>query len=63
MRLSTMCGHGMVSATFVQKMIEWVRSRRRTPQETCKYMARFCACGSFNPARAERVLAEAAEGR
>ena len=62
-RLSTMCGHGMVSATLAKKMVEWVRSGRRTPQQACAYMARFCVCGTFNPARAERVLAEAAEGR
>jgi len=62
-RLATMCGHGMVSANLSTKMIEWVRSGRRTPEQACAYMARFCVCGSFNPTRAERVLAEAAEGR
>lgn len=62
-RVATMCGHGMVSSTLSKKMIEWVRSGRRTPEEACAYMARFCVCGSFNPARAERVLREAAEGR
>jgi hypothetical protein len=62
-RLATMCGHGMVSANLSKKMIEWVRSGRRTPEEACTYMARFCVCGSFNPARAERVLREAATGR
>jgi len=57
-RLATMCGHGMVSADFTSKMIDWVRSGRRTPEQACAYMARFCVCGSFNPARAERVLRE-----
>ena len=59
-RLSTMCGHGMVSAAFAGKMIQWVRSGRRTPAQACAYMARFCVCGSFNPSRAERILKEAA---
>ena len=63
MQLSTMCGHGMVSATFTRKMIEWVRSGRRTPEEATRYMARFCVCGSFNPARAEKILQQAAEGK
>ena len=62
-RLATMCGHGMISANLSKKMIEWVRSGRRSPEEACAYMARFCVCGSFNPARAERVLREAEEGR
>jgi hypothetical protein len=61
-RLLTMCGHGMVSASLTKKMVEWVRSGRRTPEQACAYLARFCACGSFNPARAERVLREAAAG-
>jgi len=61
-RLSTMCGHGMVAASLSKKMVEWVRSGRRTPEQACAYMARFCVCGSFNPARAERILSEAARG-
>jgi hypothetical protein len=62
-RLMTMCGHGMVAANLSKKLIEWVRSGRRSPEEACTYMARFCVCGSFNPARAERILKESAEGR
>jgi hypothetical protein len=54
--LSTMCGHGMVSHAFVQKMIDWVKTRRRTPKECARYMARFCVCGIFNSTRAERLL-------
>ena len=61
-RLATMCGHGMVSGTLSKKMVEWVRSGRRTPEQATVYMARFCVCGSFNPARAERVLREATAG-
>lgn len=63
MQLMTMCGHGMVSAAFARKMTDWVRSGRRTPEEATTYMARFCVCGSFNPARAEKILARAAEGK
>jgi hypothetical protein len=51
-----MCGHGMVSHAFVQKMIDWVKTRRRTPKECARYMARFCVCGIFNSTRAERLL-------
>lgn len=60
--LSTMCGHGMVSAAFAQKMIDWVRTGRRTPRECARYMARFCVCGVFNPTRAERLLTQPAAG-
>ena len=57
--LSTMCGHGMVSASLAKKMIDWVKEGRRTPAEAVTYMARFCSCGVFNPSRACRILEDA----
>jgi hypothetical protein len=57
--LSTMCGHGMVSASLAKKMIDWVKEGRRTPEEAVTYMARFCSCGVFNPSRACRILKDA----
>lgn len=62
MMLSTMCGHGMVSHSLAKKLIDWVREGRRTPEEAASYMTRFCSCGVFNPARAARILEEAARG-
>ena len=59
LELATMCGHGMLSANFTKKMIDWVKENRRTPEEAARYMARFCICGVFNIARAERILSEA----
>lgn len=56
LQLVTMCGHGMVSASFARKMLDWVRGGRRTPKEASRYLARFCVCGSYNPARAEKIL-------
>ena len=62
MLLSTMCGHGMVSHSLAQKMIDWVKEGRRTPEQAASYLTRFCSCGVFNPARAKRVLEDAARG-
>ena len=59
LNFSTMCGHGMVSAHFAKKMMEWVKENRRTPEEAARYMARFCICGVFNISRAESILDEA----
>jgi hypothetical protein len=59
LKLTTMCGHGMISASLAKKMIDWVKEGRRTPQEAVTYMARFCSCGVFNPLRATRILEEA----
>jgi len=54
--LSTMCGHGMLSINFAQKMMSFVRENRRTPKEAAEAMARFCSCGIFNTTRAKRIL-------
>ena len=57
--ISTMCGHGMVSASLAKKMIDWVKEGRRTPEQAVTYLQRFCSCGVFNPSRASRILEEA----
>jgi hypothetical protein len=59
LELTTMCGHGMVSAHFARKMIDWVKENRRTSAEVARTMARFCSCGVFNTSRAESILDEA----
>lgn len=59
LELATMCGHGMVSAHFAKKMIDWVKENRRSAAAVARTMARFCSCGVFNISRAERILNEA----
>jgi len=56
LEFNTMCGHGMVSFALIRKMIEQVRLRRMTPKQAARMMAKCCACGAFNPARAEALL-------
>lgn len=58
LELATMCGHGMISFDFARKMLDWVREGRRTPEQAGLYLARFCTCGVFNPARATEVFAK-----
>ena len=59
LELTTMCGHGMLSARFTEKMIDWVKETRRSPGEAARLMARFCSCGVFNISRAENILGQA----
>ncbi len=54
--LSTMCGHGMLSFGLARKMLDWVRTGRKKPEECAETMARFCSCGVFNTTRARRIL-------
>jgi hypothetical protein len=57
--LTTMCGHGMISANFARKLIDHVKEARITPEKAAGYMAKFCVCGAFNTSRAIRILNEA----
>jgi hypothetical protein len=59
LELTTMCGHGMVSAQFARKMIDWVKENRRSVPQVARTMARFCSCGVFNISRAVSILNEA----
>jgi len=56
LELSTMCGHGMLSFSFVSKLMEWVKQGRRTPEQASTTLARFCSCGVFNTTRACRLF-------
>jgi hypothetical protein len=59
LELATMCGHGMVSFSFAQKMIDLVREGRRTPAQAVAALTRFCPCGVYNPSRATRLIEDA----
>ena len=56
LELSTMCGHGTISFGLARKMLDRVRTGRRTPRDAARTLARFCVCSIFNPARAEKIL-------
>jgi hypothetical protein len=57
--LTTMCGHGMISANFAHKLITRIKEARLTPEKAAAYMAKFCVCGAFNTTRAIRILNDA----
>ena len=59
LELATMCGHGMISFSFAQKMIDMVREGRRTPAQAVAALTRFCPCGVYNPSRATRLIEDA----
>ena len=59
MEVTTMCGHGMIAANLVRKVLDDVRSGATTPEAAGKMLAAPCCCGIFNPARAAELLAAA----
>ena len=62
LEFNTMCGHGMVSFNLIRKMIDYVKLRRLTPKAAASIMGRCCACGAFNPARAEILFEKVRRG-
>ena len=62
LEFNTMCGHGMVSFNLIREMIDYVKLRRLTPKAAANIMGRCCACGAFNPARAETLLEKVRRG-
>jgi hypothetical protein len=58
LEITTMCGHGMVSQTFVRSMLMDMKRGRISAEEAGKYLATPCVCGAFNPKRAQLLLEE-----
>ncbi len=58
LKIASMCGHAMISFNSVQKEIDAVKAGKTTPRKAAERLAKPCACGIFNPDRAERILEE-----
>jgi hypothetical protein len=56
LQLTTMCGHGMVPANLVERVIADVKRGKKTVREGALELTRPCHCGIYNPVRAERLL-------
>jgi len=57
LEVTTMCGHGLISACLVERAIEDVESGRASPEAAAQMLGRPCVCGVFNPERAATLLA------
>lgn len=54
--VTTMCGHGMVASNLVKSLVDDIKAKRTTAEEAGKELAKQCACGIFNPARAAELM-------
>ena len=61
MQITTMCGHGMVAAALVERLVLEVKRERMSAEEAALQLARPCVCGIFNPVRASMLLRAMAE--
>ncbi len=56
LQLTTMCGHGMVPANLVERVIAEIKRGKKTFKEGAIELTRPCHCGIYNPLRAEYLL-------
>ena len=56
LEIATMCGHAMVSPSYIAKMVNDIKQNRITIEKAAKKLSQPCVCGIFNPKKAEKVL-------
>jgi len=56
LELTTMCGHAMISANLVDKLVRDIKRGRKTVEEAVLQMTRCCTCGNLNLTRAAQLL-------
>jgi len=56
LQLTTMCGHGMVPANLIERVIVEIKKGKKSMKEGALELTRPCVCGIYNPIRAERLL-------
>ncbi|SMP53859.1 hypothetical protein [Anoxynatronum buryatiense] len=56
LEITTMCGHGLISANLVKQMVLDLKKGRGDYREYAIDLAKQCQCGIFNPDRAEKIL-------
>ncbi len=54
--ITTMCGHGMISANHVYFLLDRIKKGLITPEKASLDMAKDCVCGIFNPVRCTKLL-------
>jgi hypothetical protein len=56
LEITTMCGHAMVSTSLVTHLADRIESGEMNFKDASTELSRGCACGIFNPYRAEKLL-------
>lgn len=56
MELTSMCGHAMVPANLVEKVLREIKRGKKSCREAALELTKPCHCGVYNPARAEMLL-------
>jgi hypothetical protein len=57
LEITTMCGHGMVSAGLASEIVKLLQGKKMDVEQAATELAKLCVCGVFNQHRAARLLA------
>ena len=56
LKITTLCGHSMISPAMIDHYVGEIRKGKVTPEEAGRRMACSCPCGIFNVPRTVEVL-------
>jgi len=56
LKITTLCGHHMISPAMIDHYVEKIKEGKITPEEAGKKIAKPCPCGIFNVPRTVEVL-------
>lgn len=56
LKITTMCGHSLVSASLAREVIGEVKKGKLTPEQGALRLSRPCPCGIFNTKRCAELL-------
>lgn len=56
LKITTLCGHHMISPALINHYVEKIKKREITPEEAGKKIAKPCPCGIFNVPRTVEIL-------
>jgi len=63
LEINTMCGHGMVTASLIEEIVQEVKQGSLSAEEGAEALFKPCMCGIFNPYRAAKLLQKLAAGQ
>ena len=63
LQFTTMCGHGLISPSLVEHVLERIEKGRMTPEQGVVKLGSPCVCGFFNPERALALLQKIAPAK
>lgn len=58
LEITTQCGHGLVSSSYVKHIAKKIEDGKMTISEGAKKITKPCVCGIVNPKRTEKILRE-----